>query len=163
MSLITSYDASNWNTRSAKRDTPMPVIRATCFLSEILLVGAASVLAAAEAAVKYETASPDQLIISWCLIGGFLGAFCSIRFFPVSGKVDTGMQLAVNLILSATFSPALIDITSYYTKIPAGLRMALPISVAVGIVGQALVSMLIPRGKEFVNKYLNRLDPPDKP
>lgn len=159
MSLITNYDVyQQFVGRTDKANKMSP-----CFLSEIYLVGAAAVLAGADAAVRYETATPDQLIITWCIIGGFLGAFCSLRFFPVAGKVDTGMQLAVNLILSATCSPLIIDVTAYYTKIPAGLRMALPISVAVGITGQALVSMLIPRGKDLVNKYLNRLDPSDKP
>lgn len=159
MSLITNYNLFHLEQVSAKKAKSM----SPCFLSEIYLVGAAAFLAAAEGSVRYETATPDQLIITWCIIGGFLGAFCSLRFFPVSGKVDTGMQLAVNLILSATCSPALIDVISYYTKIPAGLRMALPVSVAVGITGQALVAMLIPRGKDLVNKYLNRLDPADKP
>lgn len=159
MSLITNYNLFHLEPVRTEKANPM----SPCFLSEIYLVGAAAVLAAADGAIRYETATPDQLIITWCIIGGFLGAFCSLRFFPVVGKVDTGMQLAVNLILSATCSPLIIDLTAYYTQIPAGLRMALPISVAVGITGQALVSMLIPRVKDLVNKYLNRLDPADKP
>lgn len=130
-------------------------------LSEVLLAAAAATLATAELAIKTEVATPDQILILWCIIGGFLGAFCSLRFFPVQGNWENGWQLAVNLILSATFSPTLCHIivaaTPEWIGISVGLRLALPVSVTVGAVAQAVVFALIPWGKKYLDARASKI------
>lgn len=122
-------------------------------MAEVLLGFSMFALATAELGIKMEVVTSDQLMILWCLIGGLLGAFCSLDFFPVgNGKWEKGAQLGVNVVLSATCSPSLVDLVAYWTGLPSGLRLALPISVGVGIVGRAAVFMLIPYGREFLKK-----------
>jgi hypothetical protein len=84
-----------------------------------------------------------------------------------NGKCEKGAQLGVNVVLSATCSPSLVDLVSYWTSWPAGLRLALPISVGVGIVGRAAVATLIPYGREYLKKRASDAtgvkEPPEAP
>ena len=110
--------------------------------------------AAGEIALKTESVTSDELIILWCMIGGFFGSFCSLHFYQPKDKFAAGMQFLVNLSFSAIFSPLLVDQTSYWTKLPLGLRLALPIAFLVGLLACTGVARALPYLQMGLDKYL---------
>lgn len=149
--------------QSATIEGPQIMIQtASHTLTEILLAAAAVTLASAEIAIKTEAATADELLILWCVIGGFLGACCSLKFCPSKGGWDNAVQLAVNLILSAAFSPQICWTIAPWIGAPVGLRLAIPVSVAVGSFAQAVVFMLIPWGKKYLEARAAKVVDGDK-
>lgn len=128
----------------------------TQWMAEVSLISLVALAAAADAAVRSEVATPDQMLVLWCVIGGMLGSFCSLKFFEVKSRVEAAAQLGVNLVLSGVCSPIIVDVVSMYSGYPTGMRLALPIACALGIVGQQLVSKLIPIGQRFVEKRVKQ-------
>lgn len=128
------------------------LINTTQWMAEVSLISLVALTATADMAVRSESATPDQMLALWCVIGGMLGSFCSLKFFEVKSRVEAAAQLGVNLVLSGVCSPIIVDVISMYSGYPTGMRLALPIACALGIVGQQLVSKLIPIGQRFVEK-----------
>ena len=115
--------------------------------------------AVGEIALKSESVTSDELVILWCMIGGFFGSFCSLHFYQPKDKFAAGMQFAVNLSFSAIFSPLLVDQVSYWTKIPLGLRLSLPVAFLVGMLACAGVARALPYLQKFIDRYLeNQVD-----
>lgn len=132
---------------------------AAWFLAEANL-GIVVILAAiADVAVKTEKATPDELLILWCLIGGFIGSFCSLRYFHPKSYWDASAQFGTNLCISAMGSPIMVDQISYWTSLPVGLRLALPVAFCVGVVGCNLTAMLIPYGEKYIRAYVEKFIP----
>lgn len=111
----------------------------------IVLLGAA---AAAEAGQLTGTMSMDDVICLWCVVGGCLGAICSLHFFRVPqgphAHVDIAWQFGVNMILSGAFSPLLVPTVAKWTGLPEGMKTAIPTALAVGIIAQRVVARLLP-------------------
>lgn len=105
-----------------------------------------------EIGVRTELFSPEDITILWCLAGGFVGSFCSLHFYEPPTRAAAGMQFGVNLSLSAVASPALVDVISYWTRWPVGIKLALPVSAGVGIVACAAVAAALP----YLPKYIMR-------
>lgn len=147
----------------ATNEGPQKMLTTSHAIAEVaMLVAAAATVAGAE--IIKESATPDELLILWCIVGGLLGAACSLRFFPVSGFWPNIWQLGVNLVLSAAFSPQLCYWpVSAWTGAPIGLRLALPVSVTVGACGQAIVALIIPWGKKYIETRAAKLVEGDKP
>ncbi len=102
-----------------------------------------------DVAVKTEVVTPDELLILWCVIGGFCGSFCSLRFFQPKTPLEASSQFFVNLCLSSIISPLLVDQAARWTGFPLGLRLALPISLFVGILGCQTVGLAIPYAEQW--------------
>jgi len=120
-------------------------------LGEAILMAIIATTAVADIAVKTEQVTPDQLLVLWCVIGGLVGSFCSLQFFQVRTRPEAAWQMAVNLGLSGTLSPLIVDLISSWTAYPIGLRLALPIACGVGIGGQAVVAHLIPWARKWLD------------
>lgn len=142
--------ANNHNTESVKGQSMMP--QGSQLAAEMALVGAIALSAVADVGVRTETATPDQLLILWCVIGGCVGAFCSLQFFAVKTRGEAMMQMIVNLGLSSMVSPLVVDLASSWTGYPVGLRLSLPIACAIGLLGQQIVTLLIPLGRQWLTR-----------
>lgn len=129
------------------------VSHATGLMSEISLTLLILLAASADLAVKTEAATPDQILILWCLVGGLIGSIVSLRIFRVKDINDGTWQLMANLGISSMASPILTDLIGKYSGYPVGVRLALPVSLVLGIVGEQAVALLIPIAKKwFVSK-----------
>ena len=128
-------------------------------LAEINLGGMVFTAALAEIAIKTENVTSDQLLILWCLIGGFIGSFVSLRYFHPKDYWDASTQFGTNLCISAVGSPLLVDQISYWTKLPVGLRLAIPTAFCIGVVGCNLTAMLIPYGEKYIRAYVEKFIP----
>jgi hypothetical protein len=122
------------------------------FLCELNLLMMVALTLGAETAIRYENTTNDQLLILWCLIGGFGGSFCSLRFFQQAKAMEAGMQFATNLIISTAVSPFLVDAVAFRCDLPVGLRLALPVSLSVGMLACSGVSLTIPYLEKWINK-----------
>lgn len=129
------------------------ISHATGLMSEVSLTLLILIAASADLAVKTEVATPDQILILWCLVGGLIGSIVSLRVFRVKDVSDGTWQLVANLGISAMASPMLTDLIGKYSGYPVGVRLALPVSLILGIVGEQVVALLIPIAKRwFVSK-----------
>jgi uncharacterized membrane protein YsdA (DUF1294 family) len=97
-----------------------------------------------DVAIKTESATPEQLIVLWCVIGGLLGSFCSLHYYRQVSHVEATTQFVVNLCLSVAFSPILAEYISYWISFPVGLRLCLPVACGVGLLGNAAVVRGLP-------------------
>lgn len=108
----------------------------------ILLVMCASAAAAAESTPAHELGFATR---AWCLFGASLGAVCSLHFCRIKKtktlREDIAWQFAVNLILSAVFSPFLVP--TVQARLGVGAADA---GIATGLV----VGML---AQKFVKDY----------
>lgn len=105
--------------------------------------------AIADVAVRTEAATSDELLILWCLIGGLGGSICSLHFYPCDDRSNRAWQFIVNIICAAIFSPFLCDHVSYWTRLPLGLRMALPVAFGVGFFGCQAITQGLPYAKQY--------------
>lgn len=113
-------------------------------------------IAAAELVIQNGgSATPDDVLTCWCLLGGVIGSFCSLHFYRPPSRFAAGAQFGVNVGLSSMFSPFLVDVVSYFTKFPPNVRLAMPISAFVGIVACSAVAKLLPIVQDIFEKKLN--------
>lgn len=105
-----------------------------------------------DVAVRTEAVTSEQLIVLWCVIGGFGGSICSLRFFQVKTPLEGWSQFGTNLILSAMVSPILVDWVSRLTGFPQGLRLSLPIALGVGVLGCQAVARAIPYAQRWLDR-----------
>ena len=133
--------------------SPNMISHATGLMSEVSLTLLILFAASADLAVKMEVATPDQILILWCLIGGLIGSIVSLRIFRVKNINDGTWQLLANLGISSMVAPILTDLIGKYSGYPVGVRLALPVALVLGIVGEQAVALLIPIAKRwFVSK-----------
>jgi hypothetical protein len=122
----------------------MPVQTLARFTQEmaIVLIGAAAFAEAGEVGGM----SPEDVVVLWCIVGGCLGAFCSLHFFRVQPsahiQADIAWQFFVNLILSGCFSPLLVPTAVKYSGLRP-MQVAIAISCGVGILAQQAVAKVI--------------------
>lgn len=92
--------------------------------------------------------TPNQIVMAWCIVGGCLGAFCSLHFFRVPpsdhAQADIAWQFAVNLILSAVLSPLITPYVAAWTGAPNGMESAVPTATILGIIAQRVVARYLP-------------------
>jgi len=98
---------------------------------------------------------PDDITTLWCIVGGCLGAFCSLHFFrvPPSDHLasDIKWQFAVNLVLSAVFSPLCVPYLVRWSGL-RDMQVAIAVSCGVGIAAQQIVSKIIlPWGQKILD------------
>ena len=129
---------------------PPALIAAELSWVAMVILGAGANVAIAEGA------TPEQLQILWCLIGGFMGSMCSLRFFQVKGWWENAAQLGVNILLSATAAPVLCDYAARWSGFPNGLRLAILVSAGTGIFGQQTVMQAIPLIQKVAARRLRR-------
>ena len=127
------------------------------FASRILAVAELNLMvmftAIADIAVRTNVATPDEILVLYCIIGGFGGSFCSLHFYQPKDRFAAGMQFTVNFCFSGIFSPLLVEYMSYWTAIPAGFRLALPVGFMIGLVACAVVARLLPHFQRGLDKW----------
>lgn len=125
------------------------------FLTEILLytsfIGLISVTS-----LESPPTTPEDKLILWCLLGGVIGSACSLHFYPKLDKYSCAAQIGVNFGISVSISPLAVDLISNATKYPVSLRLALPVSFILGIIGQSIIVYSLPLIIEFVGKLIKR-------
>lgn len=108
----------------------------------IIIIGAAAFAEAGE-----QVGMPiEDINVLWCIVGGCLGAFCSLHFFRVvpsaTLQTDIAWQFAVNLILSGVFSPLLVPVAVKYSGLRP-MQVAIAVSCAVGITAQQFMAKIV--------------------
>lgn len=115
----------------------------------IILIGATAFAEAGEQVGM----SPEDVTVLWCIVGGCLGAFCSLHFFRVAPsattQTDVAWQFGVNLILSGVFSPLLVPAAVRYSGLRP-MQVAIAVSCAMGIAAQRLVATIILPGVQKI-------------
>lgn len=124
----------------------------------VIMIGAASLAAGGTSGM-----SADDALVMWCLVGGCLGAFCSLHFFRVkpsaNASADIAWQFVVNLILSGVFSPLLVPFVAARLGMPEqSMRVAIPTATVLGIVAQRLVARLLPVAQRIIEAKSGKLE-----
>lgn len=117
----------------------------------ILMVATASLSSAGVSQV-------DQMNML-CLVGGCIGAFCSLHFFRVPpsrhASADIAWQFAVNLGLSWAFTPLVVRYGAHVAGLEAG-EIVIPVATALGIISQRLTAKLIPKVQRWAERKADR-------
>lgn len=137
-------------------------------------VEAAIILVAASAATTANyggfIVGRDEQLMLWCCLFGLLGGLCSLRFNPPVKQEYPGeteqkqiarlriqglFQIIVNMILSVAISPQVVDFIEWSTtgRVPAGIKIAFTVSVAVGIGADQLIARLYPKVSALVESW----------
>lgn len=124
----------------------------------VVMIGAASLATAGAPAGL----SPEDAQVMWCLVGGCLGAFCSLHFFRVPpsnhASADIAWQFAVNLILSGVFSPLLVPFVAARLSMPEySMRVAIPTATVLGLVAQRAVARVLPIAQRVLDARANKV------
>ena len=125
----------------------------------VVMIGAASLASVSGPSGMTQ----EDALVMWCLVGGCLGAFCSLHFFRVPpsphANTDIAWQFVVNLILSGVFSPLLVPFVAARLGMPeASMRVAIPTATLLGIVAQRLVAQALPMAQRIVDARSRKLE-----
>lgn len=118
----------------------MPV-QSSIFATDVLIVMIAS------ASLSAAGVSPSNQMDLLCLVGGCIGAFCSLHFFRVPpsphASADIAWQFLVNLALFWSFTPLAVR----YAAAVAGLdptEIVIPMATVLGILSQRVAAKVLP-------------------
>lgn len=117
----------------------------------------ASVVAVVAQELTREGATPDELVICWCFIGGFGGSIGSLHFYPVKDRWTGAFQFLINFICAGFFAPLLCDQVSYWLNIQTTIKLALPVSFTVGFFACQAIARGIPYLQQYFDKKAKEL------